>query len=128
MFKETLQLTSNGKLKIFRRIWIHPLTQGVLQELNICFDAVIFTQILQLNFRYTIREQVLDDGMVSELGISHTFRHDTGVYICQATNSFGQVRFIHQLVVNSQEMISSIAANLCFIISHRYRMKCLCIW
>lgn len=50
-------------------------------ELNKCF-----------NFRYTIREQVLDDGMVSELGIMHTFRHDTGVYICQASNSFGQVR------------------------------------
>lgn len=41
--------------------------------------------------RYTIREQVLDDGMVSELGISHTYRHDTGMYICQASNSFGQV-------------------------------------
>lgn len=48
--------------------------------------------MLKLHFRYTIREQVLDDGMVSELGISHTFRHDTGVYICQASNSFGQVK------------------------------------
>lgn len=41
--------------------------------------------------RYTIRDQVLDDGMVSELGISHTYRQDTGMYICHASNAFGQV-------------------------------------
>lgn len=48
---------------------------------------------MNMNSRYTIREQVLDDGngMVSELGISHTYRHDTGMYICQASNLYGQV-------------------------------------
>ncbi|XP_031619714.1 Down syndrome cell adhesion molecule-like protein Dscam2 isoform X2 [Contarinia nasturtii] len=49
--------------------------------------------------RYTIREQVLDDGMVSELGISHTFRHDTNVYICLASNSFGQDEMSMHLIV-----------------------------
>ena len=44
-----------------------------------------------LDTRYTIREQVLDDGKVSELGITHTYRQDTGMYVCQASNSFGQV-------------------------------------
>lgn len=42
-------------------------------------------------FRYTIREQILDDGMISELTISHSYRQDTGMYICQANNAFGQV-------------------------------------
>lgn len=40
--------------------------------------------------RYTIREQILDNGMVSELGITHTYRQDNGIYICQANNAFGQ--------------------------------------
>ena len=44
--------------------------------------------------RYTIRDQVLDDGMVSELGISHTYRQDTGMYICHAGNAFGQVSYL----------------------------------
>lgn len=30
--------------------------------------------------------------MISELTISHSYRQDTGMYICQATNAFGQVR------------------------------------
>lgn len=46
---------------------------------------------MDFSFRYTIRDQILDDGMVSELGISHTYRQDTGIYICQASNAFGQV-------------------------------------
>uniref|UniRef100_T1GFU6 Down syndrome cell adhesion molecule-like protein Dscam2 n=1 Tax=Megaselia scalaris TaxID=36166 RepID=T1GFU6_MEGSC len=52
-----------------------------------------------LDSRYTIREQVLDDGMVSELGISHTYRQDTGIYICHATNAFGQDNMSIQLIV-----------------------------
>lgn len=49
--------------------------------------------------RYTIREQILDDGMVSELGISHTYRQDTGMYICQASNAFGQDEMSMHLIV-----------------------------
>jgi Down syndrome cell adhesion molecule len=49
--------------------------------------------------RYSIRQQTLDDGMVSELGISHTYRQDSGVYICMASNSFGQDELMIQLVV-----------------------------
>lgn len=49
--------------------------------------------------RYTIREQTLDDGMVSELGISHTYRQDSGVYVCQAGNAFGQDEMTIHLVV-----------------------------
>lgn len=45
---------------------------------------VVLTKFTSFIYRYTIREQVLDDGMVSELGISHTYRQDTGMYICQA--------------------------------------------
>lgn len=43
-----------------------------------------------IDSRYSIREQLLDNGMVSELGISYTYRQDNGVYICQASNAFGQ--------------------------------------
>lgn len=59
-------------------------------EFRIYLKLTIYFSI----YRYTIREQILDDGMVSELGISHTYRHDTGMYICQASNSFGQVIYI----------------------------------
>uniref|UniRef100_A0A1B0GF88 Down syndrome cell adhesion molecule-like protein Dscam2 n=1 Tax=Glossina morsitans morsitans TaxID=37546 RepID=A0A1B0GF88_GLOMM len=33
-----------------------------------------------LDSRYAIRDQILDDGMVSELGISHTYRQDTDIW------------------------------------------------
>ncbi|XP_059483764.1 cell adhesion molecule Dscam2 [Neocloeon triangulifer] len=49
--------------------------------------------------RYTTREQLLDEGMVSELGISHTYRHDTGVFSCHASNSYGQDEMSIQLIV-----------------------------
>lgn len=37
--------------------------------------------------------------MVSELGISHTYRQDTGMYICQASNAFGQDEMTMHLIV-----------------------------
>ncbi|XP_014256768.1 Down syndrome cell adhesion molecule-like protein Dscam2 [Cimex lectularius] len=49
--------------------------------------------------RYSVREQLLDEGMVSELGISHVFRHDTGVLSCYATNSYGHDEMTIHLVV-----------------------------
>ncbi|XP_070509703.1 cell adhesion molecule Dscam1 isoform X3 [Chironomus tepperi] len=51
------------------------------------------------DIRYSIREQTLDDGMVSELGISHTYRQDSGIYICIANNAFGQDELMIQLIV-----------------------------
>lgn len=51
------------------------------------------------DIRYSIREQTLDDGMVSELGISHTYRQDSGSYVCIANNAFGQDDLLIQLVV-----------------------------
>ncbi|XP_065344124.1 cell adhesion molecule Dscam1 isoform X3 [Cloeon dipterum] len=49
--------------------------------------------------RYTTREQLLDEGMVSELGISHAYRHDTGLFACHATNAFGHDEMTVQLIV-----------------------------
>jgi hypothetical protein len=49
--------------------------------------------------RYTIREQSLDDGKVSELGITNTYRQDSGIYICQAGNAFGQDEMSIHLIV-----------------------------
>jgi hypothetical protein len=51
------------------------------------------------DIRYSIREQTLDDGMVSELGISHTYRQDSGIYVCIANNAFGPDELLIQLVV-----------------------------
>lgn len=52
-----------------------------------------------IDARYSIREQTLDDGMVSELGISHTYRQDSGIYLCAASNQFGQDELMIQLIV-----------------------------
>ncbi|XP_058987901.1 cell adhesion molecule Dscam2 [Musca domestica] len=52
-----------------------------------------------MDTRYTIRDQILDDGMVSELGITHTYRQDTGIYVCHATNTFGEDEMTIQLIV-----------------------------
>lgn len=49
--------------------------------------------------RYTIREQTLAEGMVSELGIERTIRQDTGIFICSASNSYGSDDMNIQLIV-----------------------------
>lgn len=53
--------------------------------------------------RYMIRDQPLDEGMVSELGISHTYRQDTGVLTCYASNAFGQDEMKIQLIVQGNK-------------------------
>ncbi|KAJ0174157.1 hypothetical protein K1T71_010303 [Dendrolimus kikuchii] len=52
-----------------------------------------------LDQRYTIREQVLDDGLVSELSILQTYRQDTGALTCRASNAYGQDEMLIHLVV-----------------------------
>ncbi|CAG9123879.1 unnamed protein product [Plutella xylostella] len=52
-----------------------------------------------LDQRYTIREQVLDDGIVSELSILQTYRQDTGALTCRAANAYGQDEMLIHLVV-----------------------------
>ncbi|XP_066249435.1 cell adhesion molecule Dscam1 isoform X2 [Euwallacea similis] len=49
--------------------------------------------------RYSIREQSLADGMVSELGIERTIRQDTGIFICSASNAYGSDDMNIQLIV-----------------------------
>lgn len=62
--------------------------------------------------RYTIREQALDDGMVSELGITQTYRQDTGMYICEASNTFGQDEMqIHLIVQEVPEPPQNLRIN-----------------
>ncbi|XP_063830982.1 cell adhesion molecule Dscam2 [Ostrinia nubilalis] len=52
-----------------------------------------------LDTRYTIREQVLDDGLVSELTILQTYRQDTGALTCRTSNTYGQDEMLIHLVV-----------------------------
>lgn len=49
--------------------------------------------------RYSVREQVLAGGMVSELGIERTLRQDTGIFSCFAANSYGHDEMNIQLTV-----------------------------
>lgn len=50
--------------------------------------------------------------MVSELGIMHTYRQDTGVLTCFASNAFGQDEMTIQLVVQEvPEMPKNIRIN-----------------
>lgn len=49
--------------------------------------------------RYTIREQLLAEGMVSELGIERTIRQDTGIFTCSASNVYGHDDMNIQLIV-----------------------------
>lgn len=49
--------------------------------------------------RYSIRQQELDGGIISELGISHTYRQDSGIYSCASSNAFGQDELAIELIV-----------------------------
>ncbi|XP_017771587.1 PREDICTED: Down syndrome cell adhesion molecule-like protein Dscam2 [Nicrophorus vespilloides] len=53
----------------------------------------------EIDQRYSIREQTLAEGMVSELGIERTIRQDTGVFTCSASNAYGQDKMSIQLIV-----------------------------
>lgn len=57
---------------------------------------------LIFNCRYSIREQVLDDGFMSELGIAQAYRLDTGVLTCLASNAYGQDEMTIQLIVQGK--------------------------
>ncbi|XP_046662354.1 Down syndrome cell adhesion molecule-like protein Dscam2 isoform X5 [Homalodisca vitripennis] len=65
-----------------------------------------------LDARYSIREQVLDDGFMSELGIAQAYRHDTGLLTCIASNAYGQDEMTIQLIVQEvPEMPKNIRVN-----------------
>lgn len=49
--------------------------------------------------RYTIREEILADGVKSDLSIKRSERIDTAVFTCVATNSFGSDDSNIQLIV-----------------------------
>lgn len=50
-------------------------------------------------FRYTVREEILTDGVKSDLSIKRSERIDTAVFTCVATNSFGSDDSSIQLIV-----------------------------
>ncbi|EEB12183.1 down syndrome cell adhesion molecule, putative, partial [Pediculus humanus corporis] len=55
--------------------------------------------------RYIINKQILTDGLVSEISIPKTYRHDTGIFTCYATNSFGRDEMKIQLIVQENPEI-----------------------
>jgi len=58
-----------------------------------------FFIIIIILFRYTIREEILTDGVKSDLSIKRSERIDTAVFTCVATNSFGSDDSSVQLIV-----------------------------
>lgn len=66
-------------------------------EKNYAFS--FFKLIFNILFRYTIREEILTDGVKSDLSIKRTERIDTAVFTCVATNSFGSDDSSIQLIV-----------------------------
>jgi len=55
-------------------------------------------------FRYTIREEILTDGVKSDLSIKRSERIDTAVFTCVATNSFGSDDSSVQLIVQGTHL------------------------
>lgn len=70
-------------------------------------------------FRYTIREEILIDGVKSDLSIKKSERIDTAVFTCVATNSFGSDDSSIQLIVQGNYKILFVKIIICslFIIS-----------
>lgn len=50
-------------------------------------------------FRFTLRELSKDNGIMSELGISPVYRHDSGVFKCTGSNYYGQDEYSVELIV-----------------------------
>ncbi|XKL59015.1 hypothetical protein PGB90_000031 [Kerria lacca] len=55
----------------------------------------------ELDLRYSIREQILHEGKISELSIAKVFRHDTGTFTCQTKNNYGQDQMTIELIVQA---------------------------
>lgn len=54
--------------------------------------------------RFVVRDHPMEEGLMSELGITRTYRDDTGVLTCFASNAFGQDEMKTTLIV--QGMLS----------------------
>jgi len=59
-------------------------------------------------FRYTIREEILPNGVLSDLSIKRTDRSDTAVFTCLATNSFGSDDTTINMIVQGKGLITTI--------------------
>ncbi len=54
-----------------------------------------------------MREQILDEGKISELSIAKVFRHDTGMFTCHVKNNYGQDQMTIELVVQGKYLSHS---------------------
>jgi len=70
-----------------------------LSDKNINYDIILLKLTHLILFRYTIREEILTDGVKSDLSIKRSERIDTAVFTCVATNSFGSDDSSVQLIV-----------------------------
>lgn len=77
------------------------------------FFCLTFFNIILLN-RYSVREQLLDEGTVSELGIRQAHRHDTGVFTCHASNAYGQDEMSVQLIIQGYKLSFVVQSIFCF--------------
>jgi len=70
-------------------------------------------------FRYTIREEILTDGVKSDLSIKRSERIDTAVFTCVATNSFGSDDSSVQLIVQGTHL-TLIVIHLLFLYKYGF--------
>ena len=63
--------------------------------------------------RYTVREEILSDGVLSTISVRRTERADTALFTCVATNAFGSDDTTISLII--QEVFFQFFVCLCFM-------------
>lgn len=77
---------------------IHIFQRSIWKRNTYIFIRTIFNLFWAVS-RFTIREQTKDNGIMSELGISPVYRHDTGFFKCTGSNYYGQDENSIELIV-----------------------------
>lgn len=77
---------------------LHIFQRSIWKRNTYIFIRTIFNLFWAVS-RFTIREQTKDNGIMSELGISPVYRHDTGFFKCTGSNYYGQDENSIELIV-----------------------------
>lgn len=94
-----IQKTKQIKVKLNDDAHIQCVAVGD-KPLQISWKGSTNMPILKdIDRRFTIREQTKDNGIMSELGISPVYRHDTGFFKCTGSNFYGQDENSIELIV-----------------------------
>lgn len=70
------------------------------------------------NPRYTIHEQILANGVLSDLTIKETKRNDSALFTCIATNAFGSDDTSINMIVQGQSEIKFLYNQTVYIVTY----------